>query len=105
MKTNKTQEDLELRILKENNLKEIRKGKINGIILRTKARWAAQGEKVTKYFCNLEKRHFISKQMFKLINKNGEEIRDTKKMINETKEFYEQLYKKGKCLMLILKIL
>ena len=96
MKTNKTQEDLELKILKENNLKEIRKGKINGIILRTKARWAAQGEKVTKYFCNLEKRHFISKQMFKLINKNGEEIRDTKEMINETKEFYEQLYKKRK---------
>ena len=96
MKTNKTQEDLELKILKENNLKEIRKGKINGIILRTKARWAAQGEKVTKYFCNLEKRHFISKQMFKLINRNGEEIRDTKEMINETKEFYEQLYKKRK---------
>ena len=95
-KENKTEEDLELKILKENNFKEVREAKINGIILRTKVRWAAQGEKVTKYFCNLEKRHFISKQMFKLINKNGEEIRDTKEMINETKEFYEQLYKKRK---------
>ena len=95
-KENITEEDLELKILKENNLREIREAKINGIILRTKVRWAAQGEKVTKYFCNLEKRHFISKQMFKLINKNGEEIRDTKEMINETKEFYEQLYKKRK---------
>ena len=93
-KHNKTEEDLQLLILKENSLKDLRKKKVDGILLRSKARWASQGEKVTKYFSNLEKRHFISKQMFKLINKNGEEIKETNEMVNETKQFYEQLYKK-----------
>ena len=91
---NKTEEELQMKAIKENNLKELRKNKIDGIIIRSKARWAAQGEKVTKYFCNLENRHYVSKQMFKLINKEGKEITDTKVMVNETREFYEQLYKK-----------
>ena len=90
----KTEEDLQLISLKENSLKDLRKKKIDGIIIRSKARWAAQGEKVTKYFCNLEKRHYISKQMFKLIDKNGQEITETKEMIKETRKFYEQLYKR-----------
>lgn len=93
-KQNKTEEDLQLIALKENSLKDLRKKKIDGIIIQSKARWASQGEKVSKYFCNLEKRHFISKQMFKLIDKNGEEIHKTNEMVKETKEFYEKLYKK-----------
>ena len=60
LKQNKTEEDLQLIISKENCLRDLRKNKIEGIMLRSKARLAAQGEKVTKYFCNLEKRHFIS---------------------------------------------
>ena len=96
LKINKTEEDLQTLTIKENTLKDLRKGRVEGIILRSKARWAAQGEKVTKYFCNLEKRHYISKQMFKIINKKGEEITKTKEMIEETKEFYTQLYKKRK---------
>ena len=94
LKQNKTEEDLLLKSTKENSLIELRKSKIDGIIIRSKARWAAQGEKVTKYFCNLENRHFVSKQMFKLINNRGEEITDTNIMVNEAKKFYEQLYKK-----------
>ena len=86
LKNNKTEDDLENISLKENSLKELRKKKVDGIIIRSKARWAAQGEKVTKYFCNLEKRHFISKQMFKLIDKNNEEIKETSEMIKETRE-------------------
>ena len=95
-KPNKTEEDLQLLSLKENSLKDLRKKKIDGIIIRSKARWASQGEKVSKYFCNLEKRHFISKQMFKLIDKNGKEINKTNEMVKETKEFYEKLYEKKK---------
>ena len=93
-KHDKTEDDLQLLLSKENNLKELRKNRIDGIILRSKMRWASQGEKVTKYFLSLEKRHYISKQMFKLVGKNGEEIIDNKEMLKETKEFYEQLYKK-----------
>ena len=93
-KHDKTEDDLQLLLNKENNLRELRKNRIDGIILRSKMRWASQGEKVTKYFLSLEKRHYISKQMFKLVGKNGEEIIDNKEMLKETRDFYEQLYKK-----------
>jgi len=32
------------------------------VLFRSKARWVAEGEKNTKYFCSLEKRNFISKE-------------------------------------------
>ena len=76
---NKNDEDMIMLSLKKNALQTLREKKVEGIILRSKARWASQGEKVTKYFCNLEKRHFVSKQMYKLIDNNGREITDTKK--------------------------
>ena len=52
----------------------------------------ADGEKITKYFCGLEKRNYISKQMTKLTLNNGEEIYESKDIIKEVKVFYERLY-------------
>ena len=60
----------------EDDLKMFRETKVNGIMARAKARWAAEGEKCTNYFCNLEKRHFNEKIITKLIEENGEEIVD-----------------------------
>ena len=59
--------------------------------LRSKARWASQGEKVSKYFCGLEKRHFVNKQMFKLFSKHDKCLEDTEEMLQETKTFYQRL--------------
>ena len=93
-KLDKTEEDFILLLQKKNTLQNFRNKKVEGIILRSKARWASQGEKVTKYFCNLEKRHYTSKQMYKLIDSNGDEISDTERMVEMTKIFYRDLYKK-----------
>jgi len=49
-------------------------------------------KKITKYFCGLEKRNYISKQMTKLTLNNGEEIYESKHIIKEVKVFYERLY-------------
>ena len=65
---------------------------MNGVLIRSRARWASQGEKTTKYYCNMEKRHFVSKQMFKLIDNDGNMIDDTEKMLEKTKLFYQKLY-------------
>jgi hypothetical protein len=54
-KHNKTELDIQELISKKEKLIEFRKDKMQGILLRSKARWAAEGEKITKYFCNLEK--------------------------------------------------
>ena len=70
----------------------IREKRMEGMLLRTRARWIAEGEKIIKYFCGLEKRNCISKQMTKLTLSNDDEIHDSKDIINEVKTFYEKLY-------------
>lgn len=55
----------------------------------------SDGEKPTKYHLNLENRHFISKQMFKLVNEQGNTITKDEDMLEETRMFYEKLYKKN----------
>ena len=41
----------------------LREKKMEGVLLRSRARWVAEREKITKYFCALEKRNYVSKQM------------------------------------------
>jgi exonuclease III len=84
-------ENIELQ-QKINTLTELRKTKMDGILLRSKARWAAKGEKISKYYCNLEKRHYVSKQMFKLVTKDGTCLDRTEEMLVETKQYFETLY-------------
>ena len=47
---------------KENWLRQIREEKVKGILLRAKSRWKVEGEKRTRFFCNLEKRHYTEKK-------------------------------------------
>ena len=47
---------------KENLLRQIREEKVKGILLRAKSRWKVEGEKSTRFFCNLEKRHYTEKK-------------------------------------------
>ena len=37
----------------ESELKNIREEKVKGIIIRAKAKWNIEGERSTRYFCNL----------------------------------------------------
>ena len=78
---------------KRDQLQTIRDKRMQGVLLRSRARWLADGEKISKYFCNLEKRHFINKNMTKLIDKNGLSLTGTSDISNEVKSFYENLYK------------
>ena len=50
--------EIDVKILQR---EEISKYKTRGAILRSKSRWHNEGEKNTKYFLNLEKRHFNKK--------------------------------------------
>ena len=70
----------------------IREKRMQGVLLRSTARWIAEGEKITKYFCGLENHNYISKHMTKLTLSNGDETHDRKDIINEVKMFYEKLY-------------
>lgn len=66
--------------------------KTKGAILRSKVRWHEEGERNTKYFYSLEKRHHDSKTVSKL--KVGENCytEDQFEILEEEKKFYESLY-------------
>ena len=79
---------------KKEELKNLREKRMEGVLLRSKARWIAEGEKNSSYFCNLEKRHFVSKTMTKLKGNNGEEVTEANKLVESVKNFYEKLYER-----------
>ena len=78
--------------LKQNELQELREHRMRGIAIRSKANWITRGEKSTKYFLNLEKRHYTNKLIPKLVLDDATEITDQKDIIREQERFYEELY-------------
>ena len=76
----------------QNDLKILREKKIDGMMIRAKARWHLEGERNSKYFCQLEKQNFIEKTIPKLIKENGEIVTNQEDILNEQKDFYKKLY-------------
>ncbi|KAK3091716.1 hypothetical protein FSP39_022111 [Pinctada imbricata] len=72
-------------------LENIRKEELKGMIVRSRCRWIEDGEKPSKYFCALEKRNYVNKNIVKL-ETNRRVITDQKEILNEIKTFYENLY-------------
>ena len=87
-----TVENLEHLNKANDELKLLREKKIDGIIMRAKARWHLEGEKNSKYFCNLEKRHYQEKCIPKLIDNEGLELTEISDILKEQKKFYQDLY-------------
>ena len=77
---------------KQEELNCIREKRLEGTMIRAKARWIEHGEKPSSYFCSLENRNFISKRMVSLISDNGTEIKDFHDINKEVGLFYKQLY-------------
>ena len=65
--------------------------KLQGIIIRARARWWEHGEKSTKYFLNIEKRNHVKKHERKL-KTSGSIITDPFNILSEQKTFYQELY-------------
>lgn len=91
-KCNKSENEINQLKEKTEQLKRLRETKIQGVLIRSKARYATYGERISKYYCNMEKRHYVSKQMFKLVSKHGQCLESTEEMLEETKDYYKQLY-------------
>ena len=77
---------------KKRELENIRRAKVDGMIVRSKAKYIEEGEKNTKYFSNLEKKHNTEKCMSILELDDGSIITDPDKIKQENKNFYENLY-------------
>jgi hypothetical protein len=58
----------------------------------TRAKRRVEGERCSRYFCNLEKRNFVEKTIPYLIVDDGRVIEDIKLNLSEQKEYYKNLY-------------
>ena len=87
-----SQENLSaLNVLKE-KLEHVYEKKVEGIIIRSRARWHEHGEKNSKYFLNLEKRNHVRKHIRKL-RLSGVISTDPFEILEAERVFYENLYK------------
>ena len=91
--TNTSNPNLQLLSDKKVELQKIREYKIKGQQLRNKMQWLSEGEKPTRYFCNLENKHFIEKTIKKLQILDGHFITDQKEILNNIRNFYASLFK------------
>ena len=69
--------------------------KVEGIIVRSRARWHEYGEKNSKYFYNLEKRNHIKKHIRKL-RLSGVITTNPFEILTAEKNYYENLYRKSR---------
>ena len=79
---------------KKETLAEIRKKKIEGVMLRSRCRYEDLGEKPTKYFLSLENRNYQDKVIQHLIDDKGKEVNKTKDILEVQKNYYKNLYTK-----------
>ena len=63
---------------KKNELENIRKERLKGAFIRSRAKWIEEGEKPSKYFCHLESRNFTNKLIPKIVECDGTVIKNQK---------------------------
>ena len=76
----------------KSEMEEIIMQRTQGAILRCKIKWYNEGEKNTKYFLNLEKRHFKLSTISQLKTDEHEFITSDNKILAECEAFYKNLY-------------
>jgi len=73
-------------------LSELEYEQCQGAILRSKAIWATESDKNTRFFLNLEKSRQNNKSISELINEEGNTVRDTDSILHEQYKYYKELY-------------
>lgn len=60
--------------------------------MRSKCRWYNEGERNTKYFLNLEKRHYKQGVISQLKINDDEIVTTDKEILSQCESFYKNLY-------------
>ena len=77
---------------KKRELKTKIEHQTKGAILRSKSRWYNEGEKDTKHFFNLEKRHCKQGTISQLKINDKDLVYKDKEILHEGESFYRNLY-------------
>ena len=73
-------------------MEEIIQYRTKGAILRSRTRWHNEGEKNTKYFLNLEKRHYRQGTISRLKKNENDFATTDKEILLECESFFKDLY-------------
>ena len=76
----------------KNKLEKMIEFRTKGAILRSKARWYNEGEKNTKYFLNMEKRHYKQGTISQIKIDDNNFVTSDKDILTECTSFYKSLY-------------
>ena len=88
----KKEEVLSRLVNAKRELEEIIEYRTKGSIVRSKAKWYNDGEKNTKYFLQLEKRHYKRKNISTLKRNDNSVVTSDPEILNECVKFYRELY-------------
>lgn len=78
-------------LIKE-DLNKIYEEKTRGAMIRSKATFYEYGEKMSKYFFQLEKHNFSRKAIHKIRDRDGSLVTHAKTILQHQKDFYKDLY-------------
>ena len=87
-------ESLNINLLSDKRaaLETIREERIQGQMIRSRIQWLEEGEKPSKYFFNLESRHFLEKTVKKVQTNNGQYITKQEDILDYIRNYYENLF-------------
>ena len=89
---------------KKIELQAIRNNRLEGMIAKSRVKWLQDGEKASRYFCNLENRNYTNKSTCFIQPNNGDVVFDQEEITEETKNFYVNLYSQWETIDVDLKI-
>ena len=76
----------------KSEMEEIIEYRTKGAVLRSRTRWYNEGEKNTKYFLNLEKRHYRKGTISRLKKGENDFATTDKEILHECESFFKDLY-------------
>ena len=91
LEASESQSNTDLLEDKKKELEEIRNNKLKGNMVRSRLQWLHEGEKPSKFFCNLENKNFIEKTIKKIQLRNGSIVTDQKEVLQHIRDFYANL--------------
>ena len=85
-----TSQNLQLLLDKKAELETLTQHKMKGVMVRTRISWLKDGEKPSKFFCNLENRHFVEKTMKQIKLSDGSVIHEQREVLRHIGKFYSK---------------
>lgn len=65
---------------------------MQGIFIQSRSKWITEGEKPSKYLCNLQNRNYVSKITNSLYSKSGYILTSQQDIMNEAMNHYKDPY-------------